>query len=246
MDASNHPLHDYYSPWPRGEQPSKPKKRWRFRFTLWQIVLLFVLISLLLGYLRTTRWGYVLAENVSRAGRSVGLVPAKDPNKVYISATCPHQNDRWEWSVEIPQDTKYQTCILANHIPVTGLPVSLKWDSNAISGGTSRKNYLLEVTFSAMEADSDSTRVQIGTYQTNSPVPTWVSGVLGRLSGIGWIGGDVEQSGITPKDGQQVFDPDERIVLLRQWPTDSPPTDDPNAEHAKGLVIWLEPISSNP
>lgn len=114
---------DRYATPPSEPEPklnTQPRK-W-YRFTLWKMVVAFVLLGVVFAYLRYTHWGYVLSENIARVGRSFGLVEQRDPNKIYVSAVRPLGRDNWEWIVELPPGELYSVCYKDARIPVSGVP----------------------------------------------------------------------------------------------------------------------------
>lgn len=230
---------DHYSPPPSEPEPNPetPPRKW-YRFTLWKMVVTFVLLGVIFAYLRYTHWGYVLSENITRVGRSFGLVEQRDPNKIYVSAVRPLGNDDWEWSIKIPPSEIYIVCYSVADIPVSG-----KIEEVVVRSGEVHRehDYLLHFY---VETLSENSQVGLGkAVQKNSGIlPQQFYGTSWSAVGdLDWMNGYADRIAIESGDGEHVFNVGEKIVLLRQWPVDSTPRDGPGAVHKEGIMIWIEP-----
>ncbi len=235
MDSPPPFEHDHYEPSPGELQPKgdAPPRKW-YRFTLWKMVLAFVLLGFIFAYLRYTHWGYVLSENITRVGRSFGLAERRDPGKIYVSAVRPLGRGSWEWSVELPEGELYAICYKVYNIPVSGDPNEIQSHNHDVPWSYS---YLIDYR---IERDG----IVDGIHYFDSSkylTPKRVWDGWHALGDCDWMWNDIERIAIEPSDGQQSFHVGEKIVLLRQWSAESNPPDERGATHDDGIMIWIEP-----
>jgi len=240
---------DRYAPSPSEPEP-KPDisgRKW-YRFTLWKMVLAFVLLGFVFAYLRYTHWGYVLSENITRVGRSFGLVEQRDPNKIYVTAVRPLGKDNWEWMVELPRGELYSVCYKNGSVPVSGDPDEI--DSH-FSEVPLSYTYLIDfhMEYNRLHMEyirwSPGIEIDIHLFDRHRVTPETMGWGWRATGNSDWMRRDIERFAIGPGDGQKSFDVGEKIVLLRQWPADSNPSDERGAIHDDGIMIWLEPAPPN-
>ena len=217
-------------------KPNTQPRKW-YRFTLWKMVVAFVLLGVVFAYLRYTHWGYVLSENITRVGRSFGLVEQRDPNKIYVSAVRPLGRDNWEWIVELPPGELYSVCYKDARIPVSGVPDGIGGHFSQVPWSYS---YLIDfhVEYIGWQLGMEK---DIHYFDSDRVTPKSTGGGWRFTPEIDWIYRDIERVAIEPEDGQQSFNVGEKIVLLRQWPAYSNPPNTPGATHEEGIMIWIEP-----
>ncbi|MFN3152580.1 hypothetical protein [Bremerella sp.] len=169
-------------------KPSTSPRKW-YRFTLWKMVVAFVLLGVVFAYLRYTHWGYVLSESITRAGRSMGMTSQRDPNKIYVSAVRPLESDDWEWSVQIPRSEIYSVCIRVHDIPVQVDKDELAKIGHVVLSW----NYLVNV-YAASDWDSagglDGISHVIHDY--NGMMPSYDSSAWSGTGDLSWLNGSVE------------------------------------------------------
>lgn len=222
---------DYVEAWrARREQErdhDAPPRRW-YRFTLWKMVVAFVLLGAAFAYLRNTHWGYIAGERISEIGRRFGLVERPDASKIRVSAVRPFGALDFEWRISIPQGFDYQVEVKYGNERYTrrfhGIPqeslISFTAEKQRTSEGTS---------YRVMDARSVIPRtMQSGWNWTGEMVDTTFA--KKKITGVLW------------GDNEKEFTPGETIVLYRSEVTDEKGPWGIKYRRGPIVTVWLRPV----
>ncbi len=209
------------------------KRKW-YRFTLRKVVIGFVLLSVLLAYLRYTHWGYVATEAITKMGRNAGLANPPDRSKIHVTAVRPFGTLDYEWRISIPPDEKYLLCYQTGHIPEVGYPDGYQYE-------LPNEALIVLQKESSRPSFTPGIRLQIATF--NGVFPVERSNSWG-IAPVNWTGCQLQTSGVLYREGTCRYKPGEKIVLMRTVVTKHQGVDGKLYSPGDGILVWLEPEPS--
>lgn len=223
---------DRYAPQPEStSEQRRPARKW-YRFTLRRFLIGFVVLSCLFAFLRYTHWGYIAGEAMTRMGRGAGLVNPSDSSKIRVTAVRPFSAMNYEWRISIPASEKYLIC--RSPEPMVG-ELNFRADAQRLSGDSM-------VSFIAGNSSDGGQGIITRILPYDGVIPSW-DGHSWMATDLDWTSGDLETSGILYGDGEQEFEPGQRIVLIRSVITQPQRVRGEALQPGDGIIIWLEPKS---
>lgn len=223
-------------------------RRFSLRFSLWTLFVLALLLSLVFSNLFTS-WNLQKAHQeiaereslleakdaeIKSYRQRLGILTIEDPQKVHIVALDTHQDLVWQWRVFVPTGKPLAVKSVIGKIPSQEFPTDYIY-STMDSG-----EWLL--TFSvAKDADGHWTEriTRAGASMTSESSNTISDAAMKWYSARE----RPRRQFLAPSDGQQLFDPDRPIELvrIRQTNTKASSRESKRETLTNGLVFWLEP-----
>lgn len=207
-----------------------PPRKW-YRFTLWKMVVAFMLMGVALAYVRNTHWGYITGERIGDIGRKFGWVEKPDASKVRVTAVRPFGILDCEWRISVPKGYQYETKIeywggtTGGHLTVP--------DESLVSFSFQETSNLVDrLQCRVLNAEGNFPRLY-RSHREWAPPGTASSYARREYSGVLW------------GEGEQTFIPGQPILLYSSDIVDEQGAWGTRYKCGQEFAIWLEPVPAN-
>lgn len=223
---------DYVEAWrARREQErdhDAPPRRW-YRFTLWKMVVAFVLLGAAFGYLRNTHWGYLAGERISDVGRRFGLVKRPDNSMVRVSAVRPFGHLDYEWRISVLAGIDYEIDVIyfgEERSSIRKFPIP---HESLISITAEEELEREGIRFRVLDASGVLPRTTYSRWCW-APRGTATPFAKKQFSGVLW------------GEGEQVFTSGERILLYQAEITHEKGAWGTKYRPGVVIAVWIKPV----